>query len=224
MKHTVFITRNLNTDSIFFYELTEVGFEVFGESLIKFELIPFDNFPKTDWIFFYSKNAVRYFENGLSENDKKFIFKNIKLATIGEGTAKITKEILKKCDFIGDGNPKFTSESFLKIAKNQSVLFPRAENSRQSIQKLLTRKIQSFDFIVYKNQPRKDFELPDFEVLVFTSPMNVETYFNKKKLLDNQKIISIGETTSQVLKKMGFSKIITSQKPTELELANTVQS
>jgi uroporphyrinogen-III synthase len=60
-KKSVFITRDLEPDSIFLTALQHAGFDVFGKSLIEFETISFEKFPKTDWIFFYSQNAVRFF-------------------------------------------------------------------------------------------------------------------------------------------------------------------
>ncbi|MDB4727746.1 uroporphyrinogen-III synthase [Saprospiraceae bacterium] len=223
-KKSVFITRDLEPDSIFLTALQHAGFDVFGKSLIEFETISFEKFPKTDWIFFYSQNAVRFFEKGLSKKDKTAIFEHTCLGTIGESTANLTKLLFKKCDFTGNGDPKTTAEAFLKIAKDKRVLFPHAENSRQSIQKLLSGEIYDFDLVVYKNHPRKDLSLPDFEVLVFTSPMNVDAYLSKKKFLKNQTIISIGQTTAQALKEYGINNIITSRKPSELNLANAVKN
>jgi uroporphyrinogen-III synthase len=220
----VFISRNLSPQSIFLKELTEVGFEVKGESLIELEGKPFGDFPPTDWVFFYSKNAVRFFEKGISKELKSEIIESIQIAVIGESTGKLAEKIFGKCDFIGDGNPEKTAESFLKIAKNQSVLFPRASNSRQSIQKILADKIEAFDLVVYKNKPRSDFELPHFDALVFTSPMNVKAYFSKKSLTENQSIISIGKTTAKSLKKLGLNQVILSPKPTEGALVETVKA
>jgi uroporphyrinogen-III synthase len=54
--------------------------------------------------------------------------------------------------------------------------------------------------------------------------MNVDAYLSKKKFLKNQTIISIGQTTAQALKEYGINNIITSRKPSELNLANAVKN
>ena len=41
--------------------LENQGFEVFGKSLILFEKVDFEIPEKPDWLFFYSKNGVRFF-------------------------------------------------------------------------------------------------------------------------------------------------------------------
>jgi len=66
--------------------LSPAGFEVIGHSLIEFKAIPFDLPSSFDWIFFYSKNAVRYFfEQIPPENIHSSI------AAFGPGTAHFLK-------------------------------------------------------------------------------------------------------------------------------------
>ena len=54
----IFISKKLDSNSIFKTKLENAGFEVWGESLLQLELIPFEKIPSVDWIFFYSQNAL----------------------------------------------------------------------------------------------------------------------------------------------------------------------
>ena len=59
----IFISKKLDSSSIFKTKLENAGFEVWGESLLQLELIPFEKIPSVDWIFFYSQNGVQFFFN-----------------------------------------------------------------------------------------------------------------------------------------------------------------
>ena len=218
----VFISRDLKSDSIFKSQLESKGFEVVSCSLVSFSALNFQVIPEVDWIFFYSKNAVAFFLKGLKK--QRIPVPSAKLATLGEGTGAYLKEQGLEPDFVGSGKPEHTAHIFLEKAKGQSVLFPRAENSRQSIQQLLKSKINALDLIVYKNEPKSNFEIESCEVLVFTSPMNARTYFNKYEILDYQQVIAIGQTTEQALRNLGIEEIKVAQNPSEEALAQLILS
>ena len=196
----VFISREQTTDSVFSRKLSRAGFKVHGELLITITGIPFAEIPHADWIFFYSKNGVKYFfENPLHSLPKTGGKPIPKLATIGPGTADFLEENYGHPHFVGDGNAKTTAELFLKRAAGKKILFPRARDSRRSVQQWIEGKAVLIDLIVYDNVPKKDFDLPDFDILVFTSPLNAKAYFSKKKWKDGQKVIAIGKTTKEAL-------------------------
>ncbi len=141
---TVFITRHLTESSIFKKQLEHAGLKVYGKSLIQFSAVPFYEIPKVDWIFFYSKNGVKYFFERVEQSDLK-IAENVKWAAIGPETAKALASEYREPDFIGSGNGEQTAFSFVKIAKGQKVLFPQAESSLQSIQQSLEKEIIAID-------------------------------------------------------------------------------
>lgn len=215
----IFISRSLSPDSIFLQKLQAAGFEVIGESLMQFSPVRFTNLPQTDWIFFYSKKAVRFFFENLQKTDLQI---NAKLAALGEGTAMEIEKQGFKPYFVGNGEPEATAINFIKVAKNQRVIFPRAENSRQSVQQLLQGQIEELDIVVYQNEPRQDFDIPECEWLVFTSPLNAEAYFQRYSTKAGQKIIAIGETTAGVLRTIGLEKIQISESPSEEALADAI--
>ena len=49
-----------------------------------------------------------------------------------------------------------------------------------------------------------DDDLPDNDILVFTSPSNLEAYLTKKKISKQQKIVAMGHATGSTLKEKGF--------------------
>ena len=221
MQQKVFISRELSTESIFLEQMQMIGFQVIGKSLVEFQAVPFQELPTTDWIFFYSKQSVHFFFEGLQQAGLKIA---AKLATMGEGTAKALQEQLYVADFVGTGNPPHTAAAFSLLAKGQRVLFPQATQSLLSIQKLLEGKIDALDLIVYNNQPLTNFELPGCDWLVFTSPMNAAAYFAKYDLQPGQQILAIGATTARFLKQLGIEDVKTAEEPSELALAQIIRA
>ncbi|MBI5913764.1 MAG: uroporphyrinogen-III synthase [Bacteroidetes bacterium] len=213
----IFITRDLGADSIFYKTLTVNGFEVFGESLVCFRALPFGEVPPADWVFFYSKNAVRYFFAQVSPE----AMPAVKWAAIGPGTAAVLSENGHPPDFTGDGDPVRAAAAFLASARGCRVLFPRAKESRQSVQRLLENQIVALDLVVYGNAPRTDFDLPDFDVPVFTSPLNVQAFFSKKSQKMG-KIVAIGPSTGAALAALGIRDFVVAGEPSEEALAEVV--
>ncbi|MFT4761689.1 MAG: uroporphyrinogen-III synthase [Paraglaciecola sp.] len=214
----VFISRDLKSDSIFKQLLENQGFEIFGQSLISFNSVNFNLPEKPDWLFFYSKSGVLFF---LLKVDIGY-FATIKIAAIGEGTGAFLKSKNLMPHFIGNGEPKETARQFSKVANRSRVLFPRAKNSLKSVQSMLNGSIEVLDLIVYENAPKTDLKIGDFDVLIFTSPMNAMAYFENKELLDNQQVIAIGLTTLNALQNLGIEHGIVAKNPSEKALAEAV--
>ena len=219
----VFISRPLKKNSIFLKTLNGNGLEIIGQSLIHFSPVPFSTIPTTDWLFFYSKNGVKFFFEQVQKSPS--FQKDIggkKWAAMGKGTATAFVKYGINPDFIGDGKPSSTAEQFQAVAANQTVLFIQAKTSKKSIQKLLNKQTTIKELVVYDNQIKSDFELPYFDVLVFTSPLNAQAYFEKYPLQKPQSIIAIGNTTAKALLKLGVKKVSIAAKPTEKEMAKIV--
>ncbi len=227
---TTFITRDLTPDSDFLYLLSEKGWQVEGFSLLEFEGVPF-TCPRVDWIFFYSKNGMKFFFEYLKWNEGRWqmFLKGQasdmpKLAVMSKASVGYLLEYGVKADFIGTGNADTTAPDFLRMAKGQSVLFPHAKNSRHSIRKIIENEIIAIDIVVYENKKIRDFPQSDAMVLVFTSPMNVEAYFEKYSLKQKQKLLAIGHTTASKLREFGFDTFKIATEPNETALAQAVIS
>lgn len=217
----IFISRNLTTTSPFKKELAGIAMEIIGQSLIQFSPTPTTAIPNVDWIFFYSKNGVKYFLE-MVKSSPSFSIKMVKWAVIGKGTAEALTTYQIQPDFIGNGRPKATAQAFGEMAAGQAVLFPRAKNSKKSIQNLLCSQLTVNDLVVYENEVKANFTIPYCDILVFTSPLNATAYFQKYALNAKQKIIAIGKTTEKTLQQLGIKNSIIATKPSEQALANAV--
>lgn len=213
----IFISRRLNRNSVFNQVLTTQNLTVIGQGLIRFSAVPFTQLPTHDWLFFYSKNGIKYFEKGLKKTAIK-IPSTSQWAGFGPSTAKYLQQV----DFIGTGNAETTAKAFSSIAKGQKVLFIQAKNSQSSVQKILANHIQAQELVVYQNTARKKFEIPSCDILCFTSPLNAKAYFSKYAIKDHQTVISIGKTTATALTELGISKVVVADQASEQGLAQKV--
>ena len=220
--HTAFITREITTYSPFYQFLTTKGFDVKGHSFIEFLPINISSIPNTDWIFFYSKNGIRFFFEQLEQLNLKIENLDYQWATIGQASATYLASFNIKADFIGTGEPNSTSKGFLKIAKSQKVLFPRATNSKKSIQNILGKKIESIDLIVYNNVLSKSIKKRSENFLAFTSPLNAKAYFQHFQPENFQHIIAIGTTTAKALTELGINDFTIAEQPSERGLAEAI--
>ncbi len=218
MDKSVFISRDLSVNSPFRCQLEAKGFKIIDRSLLEFQRVSFNAFPTTDWIFFYSRKAVDFFLSQL-EN----IPKDLKIAAFGSGTAEALNKHKVTPDFTGTGEGSSTLTAFLKVAGQQpSVLFPQARNSRRTIEKLAGDQLISFPLIVYNNIAKTKIEASAERFLVFTSPLNVQAYFEHHNLRDHQQIIVIGKTTGAALEVYGIEDFKVAEVPSEEGLVGAV--
>lgn len=217
---SVFITRDLGEDSYFKSVLTAHGYVVTGHSLIDIENIRFTDVPKTDWIFFSSSNAVNHFFD-----QHPNIALSTKYAVIGKGTEIALKQYGHKADFIGERSDIIeTGIDFSNLAYGKTILFPKAVDSLRTIQKQLVENTAAIDLDVYKTKPKTDFENPTAEILVFTSPSNVEAFMQNGKINNNQKVIAIGKSTGKKLEEFNIREYKMAYLPDEPGLAEAVFS
>ena len=195
MNKSVFISRDLSANSPFKHQLVAADFRVIGRSLLDFKPIPFDAFPTTDWIFFYSRKAVEFFLTQIEH-----LPTDVKIAAYGKGTREALIAHNTLPDFTGTGEGTSTLVNFLKVAKQATVLFPQARHSRRTIEKLAGDQLISFPLIVYDNLPQQEVKASACTFLVFTSPLNVSAYFDQNSLARHQQVIAIGETTAAALR------------------------
>ena len=210
LSKSIFISRELEIDGDLMQALLAHHFEITAFSLLDFNAIPFDHLPVCDWIFFYSKKAVAFFFE-----QKPAISFPVKYAAFGPGTAEKIRQYGSSVDFVGNGKATETAPLFIDLAKKQKVLFPRAKQSQQSIQKLLPATIKALDLVIYDNHIRTEFAIPEVDFLILTSPMNVQAYFNRYPYSPNQTIIAIGQTTAKALAKLGINKVVIPPSPSE---------
>lgn len=221
MTKRVFISRDLRSDSPFYQRLSAAGFDIFGISLVDFSAVAFSTPPLADWVFCYSSRSADFFLQGLAKLDLD-PNRYAHYAALGKGTARRLQELGIIPAFIGDGSPDSTALAFLKKAGKQRVLFPRAEQSRQSIQRLLKGKLNMLDLVVYRNQKSIDRVIPKTDYVVLTSPLNVQAYFLNQELSTGKRILAIGQTTANALLALEINNFRIADQATEQALAEAV--
>lgn len=215
----IFITRTFKEGDYLQAALKRLNFEVEGNSLIEFKQIRIKELPKTDWIFFSSKHAVSYF---FGQNPK---VENVKYGCIGTSTSAELRRFGKRADFIGQSTDiKLVGKQFSSKVGNSRVLFPIARGSMQSIQWQMVKRDNVVNLEVYATLKHSIEVSPDYEIIIFTSPSNVEAYFEKNTLHANQKVIAMGESTGKALEKLKFKHYALPKSFDDLGLLQAVMS
>jgi hydroxymethylbilane synthase len=222
MTQAIFISREVGQESPISAVARESGMPLYHESLISFSAVPFTEIPAVDWVFFASRRAVQYFFRGLQQTGRT-LNRQVQIGVLGDGTGKALKEFGKPADFAGNGDPEIVGPAFKDLAVGKRVLFPGARHSRRSMQKQLTGSLEIHDLIVYDNHIRTDWEVPDCSYLVFTSPLNVQSWRQRYSFTNpDQQIIAIGQTTAKAVRDLG-GQVLVAEHPSEKGLASALR-
>jgi hydroxymethylbilane synthase len=218
----VFISRDISEQSYFSKALGKHHIDIEARSLIRTVPIitKLDSYilRRIDWIFFSSKNAVEYFFQ-LAPH----LPKHVKFGVMGSGSEEMLRHNGHFADFVGLGiDSADIAGEFAKLTNGATVLFPGAENSLRSIQQLLPANTKVIDLPVYETMLEEDIKATNADVLIFTSPSNVDAYFVDNLLDPYQKVIAIGKSTGKKLEEMGVNNYILPFSPDEVGLAEAV--
>ncbi|MBS1525963.1 MAG: hydroxymethylbilane synthase [Bacteroidetes bacterium] len=221
LPQSVFITRELSNQSYFRKALEKHGIRIDARSLIRTVPVITKLAPHVladaDWIFFSSKNAIEYF---FELNPQ--LPPNVKFGVIGAGSEEALRLKGHFTSYTGGGiDTSEVAAAFAQLANGKKVVFPGAEESMRSIQHGLSPDTKIVDLPVYETILEEDVEGSGADVLVFTSPSNVEAYFQQNLLEPNQKVIAIGKSTGKKFDEMG-AKYILPFSPDEVGLAEAV--
>lgn len=221
MQKSAFISRTLAEGSHFRSLLLEAGFDVFGQSLLEFEPIAFSSPSTTDWVFFYSARSVDFFFEGLQlQRISPAAFS--RFAALGKGTAKAFQKWSVEPAFTGSGKPEETAAAFERLASGKTVLFPRAEQSRQSVQRLLSNSVKVVDLVVYRNRIDPGIEVPFTDYAAITSPLNAKAYRLKRMGKEPSRIVAIGRTTARALEALDIPGFRVAGQSSEQAMAETI--
>jgi uroporphyrinogen-III synthase len=200
---SIFISRDLDENSKIKQTLLNLGHQVVDKSLIKLSQIRFTYTPRCDWIFFNSKNAIRFF---FAQNP--VIGAGTRFAVMGQGSAKMLEGYGRQASFTGTGNDATAvARQFIAVVDSEIVLFPQAIDSMQTVQRWLPFNNIARNLFVYKVELITGFIAPKSDILVFTSPSNVNAYFSLNKISGHQSVIAIGTTTRLSLKSKGIPEV-----------------
>ncbi|MDP3468779.1 MAG: hydroxymethylbilane synthase [Daejeonella sp.] len=219
----VFISRELSESSYLRNALEKHQIEIEDRSLIRTfpsinNLDPFI-LRNIDWVFFSSKNAIEYFLKLDPQLPKK-----VKFGVLGRGSEDALRLHGKVADFNGEEEGIDTKDialEFAKLANGSNVLFPSAKGSLKTIQKALSDDTKIVELTVYETVSEDNVAQSFAEVLIFTSPSNVDSYFAENLLEPDQQVICIGKTTGQKFDEMGV-KYTLPFSPDEMGLAEAV--
>lgn len=215
---SVLITRDLNEDSFFKNVLQGNGYDVKGISFIETNKVAFKDVPQTDWIFFASATGVKFFFEQHPELRPK-----VKFGVIGKSTEEELKKYDRNAAFVGSINDtKVVGKKFAKTVGAETVLFPQAKGGLRTIQQQFEDGGKVKDLTVYETVKKTSVDLPQVEVLVFTSPSNVESFFEKGKISNKQRVIAMGKSTEKKLKEFGVENCILPVSFDEIGLAQAV--
>ncbi len=192
----LFVSRELRLDSPLRRWAAARGEEVIAQSLLTFAPVGFTAPTQVDWWFYYSSRAVE-FAGAPPEN--------VRLAAIGGSTAAVVLRRTGRVDFCGNGHPEKTAEDFLSVGEGQRVFFPRARQSRLSVQTALVERVEVVDTICYDNRPAPPAGAILADTYIFTSPLNVAAYLDHWPLLVGARVLAIGPSTGKELLRRGVA-------------------
>ncbi len=218
---TVFVSRVLGEHSYLRKALQKHHIAIEDRSLIKTyptitKLDPYI-LRNVEWIFFSSKNAVEYFFKLQPQLSKK-----VKFGVTGRGSEDMLKTYNYTASFVGEGNNmQDVAQDFADVANGKVVLFPGAEGSLRTIQKALSSETKIIDLTVYETVIEEKVHQSMADVLIFTSPSNVEAYFIDNLLEPGQKVVAIGKSTASKFEEMNVNCLLPAS-PDEIGLAEVV--
>lgn len=197
---SIFISRSIDRNGYLAGKTLKKTINLLDYPLIKIVAIDIDRkiiLPKAEWVYFSSANAVKYFFE-LCLIETKFQY-----GCIGEATAAALFKHNIEPNFIGDnGNLESSAKQFANLVLNKKVIFPQSDISLQTVQNYLPKE-GSINLVLYKTIFLENVESIDTNVLVFTSPSNVGSYFIKNGISEKQQLIAIGKSTANALHKLG---------------------
>lgn len=220
---SIFISREVDENSYFARAMAKHQIELDARSLIK--IFPIINkldpyiLKHVDWIFFASKNGIEHFFNLEPRLSKK-----TKIAVLGRGSEELLRKYDRVADFSGDAegiNMEEIAKKFAELANGGTVLIPRAKESLETIQKALSPETKIINIPVYETVLEEQVDPTGAEVLIFTSPSNVDAYFADNLLEPEQKVICIGKSTGARFDEMHVPYTLP-YSPDEIGLAEAV--
>ena len=107
------------------------------------------------------------------------------------------------------------------LKSKEIVFFPSSNKSLGTVQSIIDNRnkiiIETYKTLLVNKQ------VENHDYLVFTSPSNVEAFLLSNKV-NNQRVISIGPSTTKALKNAGIINVLESFQSSELALADAVFS
>jgi hydroxymethylbilane synthase len=194
----VFISKPLHELTSLQNQLWESGIEIVAHSFLAFHPTEFELKQSPDIIFFGSVRSVIFLRSHIDIGNAK------DLACIGAKTAELLTEMGFTPSFVGteSGSPEEVAEAFKAWCNGRHVLFPTSDRSLKTISGRFSVD-QKEEIVVYKTVVTTT-DISACDVYVFSSPSNVEGYFEQNVLPPNSDVIAWGKSTKKALETRGI--------------------
>ena len=189
-----------------------------AHSFLNFSPLQFQVPENIECVFFSSPRAVRFF---LAETKLK---SSTLIAVAGKSTAKSIEELGYHVSFIPSESGKIQASTveFKNWLGNRKVIFPTSTISNKSYSRNLNpEQFKLLEVYITKLVPK---QIAPADILVFTSPSNVDGYFIKNKITHDCKVIAWGESTDKRLKHIFSGDILMLPESTEKELIKILKT
>ncbi|MEW6235748.1 MAG: uroporphyrinogen-III synthase [Candidatus Omnitrophota bacterium] len=183
-----------------------------------------------DWIFFTSAHSIRFFARRVEVLNRNEAVGAAKLAAIGPATQRAALALGWRLDFIAERSSAegFFEEFRQKYAiRSQRFLLPLSNIAHRTMPDLLQEYEGDVNAVVaYRNEPVKEIPQDVIGLLsegamdwtLFTSPSTARNFFavlrDHPNAQNGVRAASIGPTTSQALRELGFPPIVEAQTHT----------
>jgi hydroxymethylbilane synthase len=218
MKKRVYISRTPAQVETLVLELEKLDVDVEAISLIETTDVKYQLPTKSyDWIFFFSSNAVEYF---FVQNPT--IPKDVLFGAVGMATAA-SLEKYKAVSFIGQtSNTDQVAAEFANVLASKIVLVPQSDISIHPLAAKLGKE-QCLDLVCYKTSqlPKK---IASADVFIFSSPSNVQSFFQANTWHESARAISFGPATSRALREFGVEPVEELEKMNSHDLIRAIMT
>ena len=192
--------------------------DLIANSFIRFSLVQAEIPVNIEAVFFGSKRAVEFF---LLQSDLPV---SCKVACIGETTKNYIENLGIEVDFCGSkaGDPEFVAQELKEWLGKRKLHIALSDQSNRSMSKLLP-EYQVDEFIVYQtiSDPKPMPDAPD--LIIFTSPSNLNGFLVENQISSRSKVIAWGKTTEKALNAVNIHPDLVLQQATESELIEILQ-
>ncbi|MES2588068.1 MAG: uroporphyrinogen-III synthase [Bacteroidota bacterium] len=193
---SLLITKNKNEIKLLDAFCSENDIKLYAQSFISFKALENEKAIETEVVFFGSKNAFDFY---LANQKHK---SEIQIACIGEATKNYIQQKGFEVAFFGQhaGNPEEVSKELNLWLNKRSICFIKSTESKGTIEKYIESDFIQTLFLYETCLEEIDFQ-EKINVLVFTSPSNVNAFLKSNKVSEETKIIAWGKTTEKELLK-----------------------
>ncbi len=185
-----------------------------------------------DWLVFSSRNGVKgFFDAFFSEYDDIRAIGILNIACVGEGTALALGEYYLRADCIPEkSNAMAMAEAMeeMQTLENLKILNVRGDRVNEEFEKCLSEKyraivdsvsVYSTEVLSVSKEDAADFREKGADFVVFASGSAVEGFAKNAKVLFSgkakaPKIVAIGNSTAEVLKKFSLKASAVAKQPT----------